>query len=86
MRQIDYKPKKGKLLRLDLEMDRVIKRIRISGDFFMHPEEAIDDIEHLLTGLRVDEAGEKLEKYIKENDVQLVGIRPKDIIDAIRGG
>jgi lipoate-protein ligase A len=86
MKQIDYKPKKGKLLRIDLEMDRVIKRIRISGDFFMHPEEAIDEIENLLTGLRAYEVEEKLDKYVKENDVRLVGITAKDIADAIKGG
>ena len=47
MRSIDKKF--GKMLRLDFDIkDNKLVYIKISGDFFIHPEDAIDAIEELI--------------------------------------
>lgn len=44
----------GKLVRVDLTLDeKIIQNITITGDFFLHPEEKIEDIESGLVGANV---------------------------------
>ena len=52
----DYKVKDGKFLRavIDVE-DGFIRGIRITGDFFMHPEESLERLESMLVGVSTDE-------------------------------
>ncbi|NLG95307.1 MAG: lipoate--protein ligase family protein, partial [Acetomicrobium flavidum] len=43
----EFKAPKG-IIKVSLELDgTVISDINISGDFFMYPEEALDDLERL---------------------------------------
>ncbi len=80
--QIDYKAQK--LLRLDVEIiDNIIKTIKITGDFFIHPEDKIEDIENLLKDLSVDQVASKLKEFIKKNNVQVIGFTPDDLQIAI---
>jgi len=39
------KVKEGKVVKVEVEYDEVIKNIRITGDFFLHPEDILDKIE-----------------------------------------
>ncbi len=50
----EYKVPGGKLIRIRMELeDEVIKRIKITGDFFIYPEETIERLEEELTGQRI---------------------------------
>ncbi|MEM3462343.1 MAG: lipoate protein ligase C-terminal domain-containing protein, partial [Candidatus Bathyarchaeia archaeon] len=65
MRRGEHKVRGGKLIRVLLEEDRGrIARIRITGDFFLHPEDAIFELERALEGVELKE-GPLLER-IKE--------------------
>ena len=56
MGRAEYKVKGGKLIRVQLTAkDKKIKKIKITGDFFLHPEEVIEDIERTLEGCILDE-------------------------------
>lgn len=70
----------GKLLRIKINYDEKINDVKITGDFFIHPEESINEIENLLNGIRKDEEekfiAEKISKFVSEKDVQLIGIDP----------
>ena len=60
--------KLGKIVRIKLgynEKSQVIHSIKITGDFFVHPEEAIEQLEQELCGV-------KLEKEDLKNKIQLV--------------
>ena len=60
--------KLGKLVRIELSFDsefHTIDSIKITGDFFLHPEETLERLEEGL-------AGEKLEKNILKNKIQLI--------------
>ena len=46
--------KAGKLIKIDLQYDEAIREIKIHGDFFLYPEDAIDKLQHQLIGTRVD--------------------------------
>lgn len=86
----DYKVAGGKLLRVRLtvaetaEGGRVIDRISIFGDFFMHPEEAIEELERLLTGAPLDEAvlTARAQAFF-DGDVQVIGAGVDDFVHVI---
>ncbi len=44
------KVKEGKVVKVEVEYDEVIKNIRITGDFFLHPEDVLDEIEESIAG------------------------------------
>jgi len=48
----EYKVKGGKLIKVALEVEGdVIKSAKICGDFFLYPEDAIEEIERSLKAL-----------------------------------
>jgi lipoate-protein ligase A len=56
----EYKVPGGKLVVVDLEVaDGAIDAVRVSGDFFLEPDSALDAIDAALRGLPAD-AGEAL--------------------------
>jgi len=84
----DYKAVGGKLLRVRMtvsaENPPVIQTLRITGDFFMHPEEAIEDLEGLLIGAPLDETAlrERVQTFFA-GDVQVVGADVSDFVTAL---
>ena len=91
----DYKVVGGKLLRVQLTMTeaasgaRAIGSISIFGDFFMHPEEAIEALEGLLTGAPLDEVvlTAHVQKFFdgetSAGDVQIIGADVADFVHVI---
>jgi lipoate-protein ligase A len=48
---------KGKLLKVTVDHEGgLIRRARISGDFFVHPEEQLEDAEAALAGCKIQDA------------------------------
>ena len=57
----------GKLVRLELEHDNSsITRVKITGDFFMHPEDALAGMEQSLVGMGIDSAEADFSAAISE--------------------
>lgn len=74
--------KREKLIRVIIELkENTIKDIMIGGDFFIEPPETLTEIEENLTGKPLNEVPQ-IVKNITGN-VNLSGITPQDIIDAI---
>jgi lipoate---protein ligase len=66
----------GKHLKISLdEKDGVIVSISIRGDFFIHPEECIEDIERSLQGVRLsyDDVIRNLRESTVLNDITILG-------------
>lgn len=81
-----YKVPGGKLVKVELEQQRgQISRVKITGDFFVHPEEALLQIEGSLRGcsLEENEISRKIEMTVSEIGCQLVGFSAQDIAKAI---
>ncbi|CAD6492137.1 MAG: Lipoate-protein ligase A subunit 2 [Candidatus Argoarchaeum ethanivorans] len=81
----EYKVKGGKLLRCTLRLDNdVISSIKITGDFFMYPEEKIESLEKILTDVEMSE--EKVRRKINDffnSNVQVVGAGSEDFVKLI---
>ena len=73
----------GKLVAVDLEVvDERLADVSVSGDFFLEPDEALDDINAALTGLRsdagVDAAGRRGDRRARR-PVPLIGFTPEAV-------
>lgn len=62
--------------------------VRITGDFFIHPEEGLDMLERTLVGRSLQTSDIDLVAYLKQtitkNQLQLVGITPEAIVTLVR--
>lgn len=72
----------GKLLRVSVDYGERINSVRITGDFFMHPEEAIAGIERSLIGAKKEEVPSKLREAA--SGVTIIGATPEDIARVIQ--
>jgi lipoate-protein ligase A len=77
------KVKGGKLVRVKLEHDEgSVRSVQITGDFFLHPEDALEQMEETLIGLNpldTETAAKRLHAVIASRDAVLVGVAPEDI-------
>ncbi len=86
IKRLNYKVEGGKLLKILLSTKAgKIEKIKITGDFFMHPETFIEDLENALPGRSLDE--EDLSAFIhrlfKKGRVVLLGASPEDLARCI---
>jgi lipoate-protein ligase A len=81
----EYKVPQGKLIRVDYTLENgKISRIKITGDFFLYPEESIEELENRLKGLKIEEL--ELERVIQDffkKGYVLIGAEPKDFVTVI---
>lgn len=83
-----YKIPNGKLLKIFLEFDenkKLIKNIKITGDFFAYPEEAIDILENELvnTSLNRNDLFEKINAVIIKNKIEFIGLNAEGLTEGI---
>lgn len=89
LRCADYKAPGGKLLRVRLTVTEhvtppLITSLRLTGDFFMHPEEAILDLEERLAGVPLEAyaLSERLQAFL-ETGVEIIGASVEDIVHVL---
>jgi lipoate-protein ligase A len=73
----------GKLVVMDATFsDGMITHMKITGDFFLHPEDTIENIEKAFVGNSVsisdDELSVKLQRVLK--DAVLIGVTVEDLV------
>lgn len=82
------KVREGKLVKVDVEYDKVIKKLKITGDFFLHPEEILEKIEKSMLGLNknasIETIASKIQKIVKAHDAQMIGISPESMAMVIK--
>ena len=88
VRHGEYKVPGGKLVvvDLDVENDR-LARVQVTGDFFLEPESALDDICRALEGQPADAGTDTLAAAIRSAlpaDAQLFGFSPEAVGIAVR--
>ena len=82
---IEADHKAGKLIRVRAEMKGdIILDAQITGDFFVIPKEAIQELEKRLPGLRLEESVllDAVQGYYNEFNPESPGVTPRDIVDA----
>ena len=86
--QTRQKVKEGKVVKVEVDCDEFINNIKITGDFFIHPEDILDKIEESMIGLERSASIEIITSHIKtripDRDVQMIGISPESIALLIR--
>jgi lipoate-protein ligase A len=84
-RNADYKAPGGKLLRVRLRVENgIITAIAVMGDFFMHPEEAIEELECALIGAPYEANAVRAQTArFFESGVQVIGASVEDIVHVI---
>ena len=83
----EYKAKKGLIrVRLRLSDDGRITWVRITGDFFMYPEEALLALERSLIGIKFskDEVSRVVHEFFSSG-VKVPFVTEEDFVEAIMG-
>lgn len=77
----------GKMVSVKAEYSDRIEKIEVLGDFFLHPEDAINDIQESLLGAGTKETMEALSKRIcdaiQKRHAELIGATPDAIARAV---
>ena len=81
----------GKLVRVKVDFnpeEGLIEGVQMHGDFFIHPEEFVDDIEQLLVNLDQKDSEESIKaalaRLVEEEGAELVGVTPEMIAKTFR--
>ncbi len=78
----DHKVPGGKLIRVHVwHRNGVVDKVRFYGDFFMHPEEAVEELEESLKGRDVSETARLIRSFFE--NVEIVGATAEDFIHAL---
>jgi lipoate-protein ligase A len=86
MGKAEYKVKGGKLIRIQLaQRGTRIESVKITGDFFLHPETLIEQLEKELKGLKLHETNLAgfIKSLINREGATLLGASPEDIANCI---
>ncbi len=84
MKKAEYKVPGGKLLAVEVsEKDGKIAELKLSGDFFMHPEPAIFELEKALLGKPVTELASVATSFFDNDEITLFGVEPLDFVKVI---
>jgi hypothetical protein len=81
----EFKAPKG-VIKVELELKGdAISRISLSGDFFMHPEEALEQLERSLLGVKADRESllAAVQKFYSSTGVQTPMVDPEHWVEAI---
>lgn len=84
----EYKTPGGKLVVVDLQVtDGRLTNVEVSGDFFLEPPEALDDIIAALENAPASAGESELAGLIKDRldpDAELIGFDPESVAVAVR--
>ena len=88
MFQAKKKVKEGKVIKVELDCDELIRNVRITGDFFLHPEDILEEIEKSIVGLErnadVWTIISSIQRALQSRDVQMIGISPESIAQLVK--
>lgn len=84
----EYKVPGGKLVIVDLEVDsQRITSCRVAGDFFLEPDEALEDINRAVIGLSASSSAEAIADAVRrglDDDVVMMGFSPEAVGTVVR--
>ncbi|MCZ7382260.1 MAG: hypothetical protein O8C64_11910 [Candidatus Methanoperedens sp.] len=82
------KVREGKIVKVEVEYDESIKSLKITGDFFMHPEDVLDEIEKSMSGLEkeasVEVIASKIHTIMIAHDARMIGVSPESLAEVMK--
>lgn len=77
----------GKLVRIKIDADEQINHIQIHGDFFLHPEDAIEYVQQRLQGLSSSSSSDiyanEIAKALTDQNASFIGVTSEDLANVI---
>lgn len=86
MGKAEYKVEGGKLVKAQVIIDgNRIRKVKVTGDFFLYPEELLEELEEVLIGNSLDEPSltEVIRGIIEKRNATLLGVSPEDFVKCI---
>jgi len=86
MGRAEYKVEGGKLVKVQVTTEgNRIRKVKITGDFFLYPEEFLEELEEALVGSRLDESSltKLIEDAVEKRKATFLGVSPKDFARCI---
>src|SRR5690349_3549215 len=84
----EYKVQGGKLVVVDLDVrDGILADVQVSGDFFLEPAEALEDIRASLEGLSASSTVEDIIAAVRTGlrpGAEMIGFSPEAVAIAVR--
>lgn len=78
----------GKLVRVKVNYDEIVHDIKIYGDFFLHPEDSIEDIEKSLIGVKSNADENIIASIISEvvdvKSIEMIGVTPEAMAKVVK--
>jgi lipoate-protein ligase A len=82
------KVREGKIVKVEVDYDESINKLKITGDFFLHPEDVLDEIEKSLSGLEkeasVEAIASKIHTIMAAHDARMIGISPESLARVVK--
>ncbi|MDE1823498.1 MAG: hypothetical protein KGI00_05470 [Candidatus Micrarchaeota archaeon] len=79
----EYKVPDGKLVSVKVTYSDRIESLQILGDFFIHPEESLTDIENIFINMDVNETEGRITEMIRgiviAKKIEMIGVTPEAI-------
>ena len=87
-KKIEMKVPGGKLLRMEVDFEETVRSVKITGDFFLHPETDIQALENALIGVgrREDESmiRNRIETLVRGRGIEMIGFSPEDVSQLLK--
>jgi len=81
----NFKPTGGKLLRIEYKTNnKSVSEFKLRGDFFMHPESALESIEEFVLNTVLDfNFTNKMNQFLLDNQIQIFGFTAENIYEIL---
>jgi len=77
----------GKMVRIETIFDKKVESVKITGDFFLHPEETLELIVNKITGSTLPLDQEKIimeiETILDQQEAQFIGANAREIVNIL---
>ncbi|MDY6771403.1 MAG: lipoate protein ligase C-terminal domain-containing protein [Candidatus Nanohaloarchaea archaeon] len=73
----------GKLVRVEAEYSDVFEDVNITGDFFLEPPDALQEIEQRIEGMATDADQDDYAEAVRQVDAEMVGFSADDVAEAL---
>lgn len=84
MGKASVKVEGGKMVNVEVEEGEKLTDISITGDFFLHPPEALDEMQKKLEGVSRDFEKSDIMEELEGVDAKFIGFSPEDVVEALQ--
>jgi lipoate-protein ligase A len=78
----------GKLIKAEVDFAHSVNYVKLTGDFFLYPEEAIEKIEASMRGMDADltdgDIAQRIKRVVEEHNIILFGVTEDAIAKVVK--